>query len=260
MYDKLRLKEDDVMVIKKIEKLKSGKYKIHFEEEDTLTTYDSVILKQNILYHKRITKEEYKNLLEETHKYEALDKIIKMISRKYRSEKEIREILKEKQVEHLEDVINYLKENRFIDDERFAQSYINDRVLLSKDGPDVIKDYLRKQNISENTIVCMLNQIDQDTWNQKIDYLIKKKLKPTTSPYMQKQKIVMDLIQKGFDKEIILERLSHVSFSSEGIIKDYEKIKMRLSKKYEGSNLDFEIKKRLYQKGYSSYDIDQYLS
>ena len=258
--DIVKKKEDGVMEIKKIEKLKSGKYKIHFTEGDTVTTYDSVILKQNLLYHKRITKEEYASILRETGYYASLDEIIKKISKKYRSEKEIRDFLKEKEVENEEEIIHYLKENHFLNDEVFAKSYIHDRAFLSSDGPCAIFNDLKKHNIKDEIIYKYLNEIEEDVWNQKMDKMIQKKTKPNTSPYMQKQKIINDLISKGFEKEKILDRMNNFSFSSEGIVKDYQKLKLKLEKKYEGSNLDFEIKKRLYQKGYSSNDIDDYLS
>ena len=248
------------MDIKKIEKLKSGKYKIHFKDQDPLITYDSVILKQNILYHKRITMEEYKILIKETTQYTVLDETIKLISKKYRSEKEIKEFLDQKEIQNKEEIISYLRENHFLDDDRFAKAYVNDRALLSNDGPELIRNHLQNEGISNEKITLFLNQIDHDIWRQKIKKMILKKTSTHYSPLVQKQKILVDLTQKGFLKEEILEILEKKTFSSEGIVKEYDKIKRKLEKKYTGNQLEYEIKKKLYQKGYSSSDMEKYLS
>ena len=260
MYDIFFLKEDDNVEIKKIEKLKSGKYKIHFEGKDPLITYDSVILHQNLLYHKRISLEEYKILEKETEHYRILDEIIKQINKKYRSEKEIKDFLEKNGVQQKEEILSYLRENHFLDDDRFTRAYVNDRSLLSNDGPLLIKSNLLKEGISEDKIMSVLDEIPSEVWENKIKKLILKKMSTNYSPTIQKQKILLDLTQKGFSKEEVFACLENQTFSSAGILKEYEKIKRKLEKKYSGNNLEYEIKKKLYQKGYTSSDIEKYLS
>ena len=52
MYDIFIISGGDRMEIKKITKLKSGKYKIEFMNKTTITTYDKIILENNLLFKK----------------------------------------------------------------------------------------------------------------------------------------------------------------------------------------------------------------
>ena len=45
------------MKIEKIKKLSNGKYKIELDNKEKITTYDEVILEENILYKKEIDNE-----------------------------------------------------------------------------------------------------------------------------------------------------------------------------------------------------------
>ena len=73
-------------------KKQNNKYKIKLEDNITIETYDEVIIKNNILYKKEID-EELKNKIEEENKYyETYNEIVKLINKKLRSEKEIKNI------------------------------------------------------------------------------------------------------------------------------------------------------------------------
>ena len=88
--------------ISKIKKTSSGKYNLILENNEKITTYDDVILKNNLLYNKELNSEELNKVNTDTRYYDIYNKCIKLISTRYRSEKEI---------------IDYLNKNN-IDDEK----------------------------------------------------------------------------------------------------------------------------------------------
>jgi hypothetical protein len=53
--------------IKKIKKMANQKYRIELENGTKFTTYDEVILKHQLLFHKEIDGKEYEQLLKETY-------------------------------------------------------------------------------------------------------------------------------------------------------------------------------------------------
>ena len=84
------------MKIEKIIKLKSGKYKIFLDNNEQITTFDDVILNNNLLFHKEIDNDIYVKIKEENNYYELLNSSIKYISKRLRSEKEIKIYLEKK--------------------------------------------------------------------------------------------------------------------------------------------------------------------
>ena len=86
------------MEIKNIKKLKSGKYKIQLDDTK-ITTYDDVIINNNLLYKKNIDNKLLENINIETSYYDIYNKVIKYISIKLRSKKEILEYLNKNKVE-----------------------------------------------------------------------------------------------------------------------------------------------------------------
>ena len=120
------------MKINKIKKLASGKYKIEFDNNQKLTTYDEVILKNNLLFNKNIDSSKLNNIINDNDYYHIYNKCINYISIKMRSEKEIKEyIIKQDENANYQKIIKELKDKGFINDNIFLKSFIADKINLS---------------------------------------------------------------------------------------------------------------------------------
>lgn len=77
---------------------------------------------------------------------------------------EIRDKLKQKDFEEyfIDNTIIYLKENRFIDDLAFAESFTKDKIYLNKHGPQKIRYALYKKGISDSIIDQVLEKDDTE--------------------------------------------------------------------------------------------------
>ena len=66
-----------------------------------------------------------------------------------------------------------------------------------------------------------------------------------------KKKIVNDLVNLGYDTLTISKVIDEFDFTNDKDIakKEYEKLYKKLSRKYEGKELEYKIKEKLYQKG-----------
>ena len=115
------------MKIKNIKKV-GTKYKIILDNDEVITTSDHVIINHNLLYDKKLTQKELDQIKEDTRYYENYNKILKLISRKIRSEHEIRQTLNKNEVSKtdIDKIVATLKEIGLINDEVFAESYTND--------------------------------------------------------------------------------------------------------------------------------------
>lgn len=251
----------DVMKIEKIVKNKNGKYKITFDNKESLTTYDDVILNNGILFKKELTSDELNKINSESNYYDIYNKILKFISIRIRSLKEIINFLDKKDVldQDKEKIITKLREINLINDERFAASYFQDRMHLSNDGPHKIMQELKNHDIKDSIIENILCNIDQNIIYEKLDKLIQKKIKTNhnKSNFMLKQKIVNDMINLGYEKSMILEILENRIVNNKNVINnEYHKIRNKLSRKYSDYELERQIKLKLKQKGFYLEEIN----
>ena len=136
----------------------------------------------------------------------------------------------------------------------YIKSYINDEINLKIIGPNKIIYDLKKLGFEEIDILNCFNTIDNYVWLDKINKYISKKITTNhkLSALFLKQKIVEDLVAKGFNKDDISEVINNYDFYDNVDIyeKEYNKLKIKLSKKYSGEELGYRIKMGLMKKGF----------
>lgn len=244
------------MKIEKIKQTKSGKYKIELDNSESIVTYADAILKNNLLFTKELDQEKLSKLYKDTSYYDVYNKVIKYISKKLRSEKEIRDYLKDSLVD-IDNIIEDLKKIGLLNDNVFAKAYVNDRLYLSNDGPKKISSALEEHNISSELIEDLIYS-NSDNFKLKLEKIIKKKIKANTkSNSMLKQKLLYDLINQGYNKEDIVELFDKNLIPNDNILKEYDKLYKKLSSKYVDNELLKQIKNKLYQKGYNLSEINE---
>ena len=242
------------MKITKISKKKNNLYEITTSNNDKISLYDDVILKYNLLITKEIKDDELKDILKDNSYLESYNIALKYINSKLRTEKEIRKKL----INFNKDAINYtldrLTKEGYLNDNIYIKAYINDEVNLKMTGPNKIMQNLKKLGFKENDINNYLMTFNNDIWQDKIRKYISKKISSNhnLSSQMLKQKIIQDLIVKGFYKEDILFILNEFELEDDEAIyeKEYLKLKNKLSRKYSGEELEYQIKNHLYKKGF----------
>jgi regulatory protein len=253
------------MKIDKIKKTKSGKYNLVLDNNEKITTYDDVILKNNLLYNKEINSDELLKIMNDTNYYDVYNKTIKYISLKMRSFKEIKIYLSKFNLEEkvLKEIIINLERIGLINDQLFVKSFIHDRMYLSNDGPLKIKEELYNHDIDENIILIEISKIEDSFIKDKVSKLIDKKIKHNhkKADYVLRQKIMFELINLGYEKDLISELLDNIDINDDDILnKEYEKIYKNLSKKYSGILLNKKIKEKLYQKGFDINAINNFIN
>jgi regulatory protein len=158
-------------------------------------------------------------------------------------------------------LFNYEK-NKYLNDELYAETYI--KLKSEVEGPELIKEKLQKKGIPNAIIYEKLKQINE---KEIIEKLILKKIKSIKNK--SKKQVLLSLklyvLSKGFQREMI----DQVLYEQKDQIKSdqlsdidpfYTKLSYKLKQKYQGSELNYHIKQKLYQKGFSIELIDAYLS
>ena len=200
------------MKIVKYTRLASCKYKVLFDNKKELILYESVIIDTNLLYKKEITSEEYNNLVSLNNYQDIYNKVIKYIGIRLRSKKEITDYLKKMDLstEVVDDILNKLITNKYIDDERFSQAYIKDKYNFSNNGPYKIINELVKLGIDKDIAYTYTFDIITNE-EEKINKLINKYVKSDKKHdwYYLRNKIYNNLINLGYSKEIVISILNN---------------------------------------------------
>ena len=251
------------MIINKLIKLKNNKYKI-ITDDIEIVTYDNVILDYELLYKKSIDKDTYENIVKDTAFYDIYNKTVKYILKRLRSELEIRNYLirYDLSLDDIERIISKLKEIGLINDKEFTRSYMNDQVYINKCGIKKIKDYLLSQNIDYSIIESELSKIDMSILDNNMEHIILNKLKHNKkySNNELKNKIIREMVLQGYDKEKVLFIIENNIQEDTNIInREYTKIYNKLSRKYSGNELLYNVKQTLYRRGFESEQITELL-
>lgn len=250
------------MKITKIQKMRSGKYKIELDTHEKITTYDEVILKNNLLFKKEIDIELSNQIEKDTRNYDGYYKALKYITTKMRSEKEMQAYLEKQSLPEEEQniIIERLKMNGLLNDKRFMESFIADKIHLSNMGPNQIRKELEDHNIDSNIINMELGKYENTLFQDKLQKMIQKKvaMNHKYSKYQLRNKLMQEFINLGYEKEQIGQVLENVSYQDQDVLeKEFQSLYRKLSKKYSNEQLKLQLKNKLYQKGFSLQDIQE---
>lgn len=147
----------------------------------------------------------------------ALHKIIKWCVYQDRSEFEVISKLKswELAMTDISEIISYLKQENYINEERFIQSYINGKFNHKKWGIQKIKHHLKqKHGIHDSLIDGYIKYIDREDYLLTIKSLIIKKKqileKRENNPMLLKKKIINFALSKGYALSDITDVLNQL--------------------------------------------------
>lgn len=246
------------MKISKYTKLRSNQYEVLIDDEK-IKLYDDVIVKYELLRKKDISKDEFNDIVSYNNLLEAYYKSLKYITKRMRTE---REIVKYLEKSYDKDVIlktiEKLKSDGYINRDLYLRSFILDKINLGLDGPNKIKKELVKLGFYDNEFTKYINEVADEVWLSKLKKIINKKINSNHSygNNKLKLKILYDLENQGYYKWMIEDVINSLEFRDDKEIykKEYDKVYMKLSRKYEGEKLDYQVRQRLRQKGFSSYE------
>lgn len=240
------------MKIVKYKKLKENKYEVYLENDSKIILYEDVILKEELLLKKEIN--DILKLTKINEEYEIYDVALKYLNHHVASVKGMKEYLEKKKysLQNIDKIVDKIICKGYLNDENYAKCYINNQINLSNDGPLKIKKHLEDNDISSNIYNKYLNQYN-NIWNERINrYVTKQKKTNKKSMYYFKGKMLINLVNLGYEKDMIDEVLNHVTIDNISELKELEKNKIRkkLERKYRGNELERKIKEKLWQKGF----------
>lgn len=147
-------------------------------------------------------------------KEKALQRAMRLCSRSEKSGKDIKEKLQQWGVpsELHEEIITQLYEQQFLDDKRYANSYVHDKIYLSKWGRQKVFFALKYKNIEEQIITKTIATIDEERYQEGLRHLLEKKAKSISAKntYEQIAKLIRFGQSRGFTTAEINKALNEI--------------------------------------------------
>lgn len=135
-----------------------------------------------------------------------LQKVYRLLSWRDRSEKEIRDFLQRKKVENIDEVINQLKEQGYIDDEKFSREWVQSRRRSKQKGSKAIRLELLQKGIDREIIERVISRQLSDVREEEIaEKALEKKVRiwKNLEPDEFRKKATDFLMRKGFEYGVV---------------------------------------------------------
>ena len=144
---------------------------------------------------------------------EALKKLEYYCSYQDRCYKEIEQKLFEYNLEpnEKENILIYLIENKYINEERFALSFARGKHFYKNWGKVRIKQELKFRDISTNNINLALNEINNGYMGRFVEFATKKwEQLSENNPIKKRNKLIAQLSYKGYESSLIFNFLEDI--------------------------------------------------
>ncbi|MBQ6306245.1 MAG: RecX family transcriptional regulator [Bacteroidales bacterium] len=146
---------------------------------------------------------------------QVLDKMAKYCAYQERCVKDVKDKLKTFDISEEEKtkILDYLLDNRFVNDDRFAKAFVRGKVNQSGWGVNKIRFHLIQKGIDKDIIDEALGQTDNEVYRQRLIDILKTKSKTikANSDFEKKRKLAAYAMQKGFEGNLIWEVLKDLT-------------------------------------------------
>lgn len=195
--------------ITKIEYQKKNKerFNIYLDGEYAFAIDMNILIKYSLKKDMLLDDDVIDDILKSEEKISVYYYGLSVLSRAAKSEYELRLKMKDKGFDSrlIDNAINRLKEQKYIDDGRYCEMYINDKINISKYGVLKIKEALYYKGIDKEIIEEKIKSISMEEERERAFIFGQKKLFSIKEDDTRKKGIKLSnyLIGKGFEYEIV---------------------------------------------------------
>ena len=206
------------MTVTEIKPKNKSKYIISIDEKVAFVLYKGDLNRFHLNPGEEVDLKEYEEIMTEVLPKRALDRSYKLLMSRDYTVKQLKDKLigDGYPMQIIDDTVEKLKSEKYLDDERFAENYIFWK-SKTKSRKRMIMD-LKQRGIefdaSSNVYDELLEKNDIDNEETIIlAFLAKKGFLPESATYEEKQKMTQTLLRKGFSFDSIHNILGYSPFS-----------------------------------------------
>jgi len=206
------------MIVTDIKEYKKGRYEIFLNDESAFILYKSELKVYGVKIGAELSSETIGDITSNVLTKRAKKRALNLLMKNDMTEMKLRNKLIDGgySKEIADEAVNYVKGYHYIDDRRYALSFITSR--SQSDSKNTIKRKLVERGVPKDIIDSCIeeyyveDELNLDTERELIRKLALKKMRDLDEiSYEQKQKIIASLMRKGFsyyDVEYVMNSIS----------------------------------------------------
>ncbi|WP_066298876.1 recombination regulator RecX [Bacillus sp. FJAT-29937] len=249
-----------------VQEKNKDRYNIFLDDKYAFSVDEDVIIKHSLKKGMELDAFSLSEIAYQDDIRKAYNRAIQYLSKRMRSEKEVRQYLAEKDVDEMiiREVIHKLYEYRFLDDKEFAIAFVRTAMNTTDKGSRIIRGELREKGISEDLIDLAMKEYSFEEEFEAALKLSEKFVQKNSrdSFRVMKRKLEQMLYRKGYSMEMIQAAIAETDMDKG---EDLEMAALRshaekAHRKFSTlSDFEYEqkMKQTLYRKGFSIELIEQ---
>ena len=197
-----------MIIVKEIEAVGKGRYRVKFDTGVTCLLYRKEMSSFSIEKGKKITAQQYQELLEEVVGKRAKKRALHLLEQMDRTEKQRRDKLLANEYPQscIDGAIAYVKGFHYLDDSRYASNYV--RFSQEKMSRVQMKQKLMQKGIASSVIADAIEEAYvADEMEQIMALLQKRKFVPEEADEKEFQRTYQYVMRRGFKSSDILKAM-----------------------------------------------------
>ena len=200
------------------QKKAKNRFSIHVDGKFVMGIDETLLTRHNLNVGDELSTSLQKALEEEDRTEMAYNGLLNYISYRERCESEVRDWLFRKGFPDLrEELIQRLKDRNYLNDARFAEMFVRDRVNLKQWGPIRLRQELAKKRIARDIIDIAIESISEDVdFHALAADLAARKLKSIDKPTLKDKKRIWAYLQRrGYENASIQLAFTGYTFGTD---------------------------------------------
>lgn len=187
-----------------------ARYSIFVDDKFSFGLSELGLINSGIKIGQEISKEDLANYKDTSELDKLYGRVLNLLARRPRSEWEIRDNLKRKNVdpEKIDSILNMLSKRGYVDDKEFATRWVENRRLLKSISRRKLVVELKQKRISEDVISEVIAQDETDELEVLMDEIAKKRRQ---TRYQEDSKLIAYLARQGYNYGDIKQALEELS-------------------------------------------------
>jgi regulatory protein len=205
------------MKIERVSRKDEKNVSVYFDSGERLILSEDTFYSSGLRKGDEISEDRFSFFIEQNILYHIKQRALSFLGRRFHSERELFIKLKSKSYDErlIKVVLNDLREKSFIDDNVFANHFIEEKLKKKSWGKNKIRAALFSKGVSGSIIDEAIQAFDsEEDQNETALTLANKKynslIKRETDNRKIKQKIISFLLSRGFDYEISAEVVNKI--------------------------------------------------
>ena len=197
-----------MIIVKEIEAVGKGRYRVQFDTGVTCLLYRKEMSSFSIEKGKKITAQQYQELLEEVVGKRAKKRALHLLEQMDRTEKQLRDKLLANEYPQscIDGAIAYVKGFHYLDDSRYASNYV--RFSQERMSRVCLKQKLMQKGIASSVIEEAIEEAYvADEMEQIMALLQKRKFNPEEADEKEFQRTYQYVMRRGFKSSDILKAM-----------------------------------------------------